>query len=304
MRQNSPRINRKHAKTNVKPPQKKPEKKSNHTGAPLNASYKFHPMTKHSKVTHMSERVPTGVEGLDEMVSGGFPRGRVILVIGGPGSGKTILASQFLYKGISQHGENAVLVSLDEGKNHYYSEMNKFGWDFKKAEAEGKFLFLDATRLSRVAILKEKMLKEETSSLRGKQLQVDKLIEDLQAKIQQIDAKRVVLDTLAALFYRFMDPIERRTAGQDLIEALSDLGATTIVTTELNQLGLERNILEEEFLVHGVIMMQTLYSGGATTRALQVEKMRGAGVNTNLVPYTIDRNGIEIFPTMSLFRDR
>jgi len=248
--------------------------------------------------------VTTGIEGLDELVGGGFPRGRVILVLGGPGAGKTILASQFLYRGISEYNENGIFVSLDESQNNYFSEMLKFGWDFKKAEEEGKFLFVDATRLSRVAILKEKMLKEETSSLRGKQLQIDKLIEDLQAKIQQIGAKRVVLDTLASLFYRFMDPIERRTAGVDLIESLSDLGATTIVTTELSYLGLERNLMDEEFLVHGVIMMQTLFSGGTTTRALQVEKMRGANVNPNLVPYTIDRNGIEIFPAMSLFRER
>jgi circadian clock protein KaiC len=225
-------------------------------------------------------------------------------VLGGPGTGKTILGSQFLHKGITQYGENGIFVSLDEGKNHFYSEMMKFGWDFKKAEEEGKFLFLDATRLSRVAILKEKMLKEETSSLRGKQLQIDKLIEELQGKIQQIGAKRVVLDTLASLFYRFPDPIERRTASVDLIEALSDLGATTIVTTELTYLGLERNMMDEEFLVHGVIMMQTLFSGGTTTRALQVEKMRGANVNPNLVPYTIDKNGIEIFPAMSVFRER
>jgi KaiC/GvpD/RAD55 family RecA-like ATPase len=101
-----------------------------------------------------------------------------------------------------------------------------------------------------------------------------------------------------------MDPIERRTAGVDLIEALSDLGATAIVTTELSYLGLERNLMDEEFLVHGVVMMQTLFSGGTTTRALQVEKMRGANVNPNLVPYTIDRNGIEIFPAMSVFRGK
>jgi KaiC/GvpD/RAD55 family RecA-like ATPase len=250
------------------------------------------------------ESVATGVEGLDELLGGGFPRGRVVLILGGPGSGKTILASQFLYNGVTKYGENSILVSLDEAQNHYYSEMLKFGWDFKKAEEEGKFLFVDATRLSRVAILKEKMMREETSSLRGKQLQIDKLIEELQAKIQQIGAKRVVLDTLASLFYRFLDPIERRTASVDLIESLSDLGATTLVTTELTHLGLERTLLEEEFLVHGVIMMQTLYSGGTTTRALQVEKMRSTNINSNLVPYSIDKNGIEVFPTMSVFGER
>jgi KaiC/GvpD/RAD55 family RecA-like ATPase len=253
----------------------------------------------------LSEKVATGVEGLDELIGGGFPRGRVILVLGGPGAGKTILTAQFLYQGIIQYGENGIFVSLDESKNHFFSEMLKFGWDFKKAEEEGKFIFVDATRLSRVAMLKEKMLKEETSSLRGKQLQIDRLIEELQVKIQQIDAKRVVLDTLASLFYRFTDPIERRTAGIDLIEALSDINVTTLVTTELSQVGsYERNLMDEEFLVHGVIMMQTLFSGGSTTRALQVEKMRGTGVNPNLVPYTIDRNGIEIFPAMSVFREK
>jgi KaiC/GvpD/RAD55 family RecA-like ATPase len=252
----------------------------------------------------MLENVVSGIEGLDDLISGGFPKGRIILVLGGPGAGKTIFASQFLYKGLSQFGENGVFVSLDEGKAHYYEEMLKFGWDFKKAEEEGKFRFLDATRLSRVAILKEKMMKEEASSLRGKELQIDKLVEELQGLIQQIGAKRVVLDTLASLFYRFLDPIERRTAGVDLIEALSDLGATTLVTTELTHLSLERDLMDEEFLVHGVIMMQNLYAGGTTTRALQVEKMRGTNVNNNLVPYTIDANGIEIFPAMSIFREK
>jgi circadian clock protein KaiC len=197
-----------------------------------------------------------------------------------------------------------VFVSLDESKDHYYQEMLKFGWDFKKAEDEGKFLFVDATRLSRLAIIKEKMLKEEASSLRGKQLQIDKLVEELQVRIQQVNAKRVALDTLAALFYRFTDPIERRTAGVDLIEALSDLGATTIVTSELSHLSLERDLSDEEFLVHGVIMLQTLFSGGTATRAVQVEKMRGVSVNTNLVPYSIDKSGIEIYPNMSVFREK
>ncbi len=248
--------------------------------------------------------VPTGITGLDELISGGFPQGRVILVLGGPGSGKTVLASQFLYKGLSECGENGIFVSLDEGKAQYYAEMKKFGWDFKKAEEEHKFEFIDATKLSRVAMLKERLMKEETSSLRGKQLPIDKLIEELQSKMKELNAKRVVLDTLAQLFYRFQDSIERRTASQDLIESFSDLGATVLVTTEISELGLERKPNDEEFLVHGVIMMQTLYSGGTTTRGLQVEKMRGVSINNNLVPYTIDKTGIEIYPTMTLFRER
>jgi len=252
----------------------------------------------------LPENVPTGIQGLDELVSGGFPEGRTILLVGGPGSGKTIFAAQFLYKGIYENKENGIFVSLDENKKHFYSEMKKFGWDFKTAEEEKQFAFIDATRMSRVAMLKEKLYHEETESLRGKQLSVERLLEELQAKIQWINAKRIVVDTLAALFYRFVDPTERRTAVVDLIESLSDLGVTTVITTELGHLGLERSALEEEYLVHGVIMMQTLFSGGTTTRAIQVEKMRGVKVNPNIVPYSIDKNGIEVFPNMALFGER
>jgi KaiC/GvpD/RAD55 family RecA-like ATPase len=252
----------------------------------------------------LSKRIATGINGLDELVDGGLPEGRVILVIGGPGTGKTIMCSQFLYKGIYENQENGVFVSLDESKNHFFTEMQKFGWDFRKAEKERKFAFINATRMSRVATLKEELYKEESRSLRGKQLSIDRLIEDLQAKIQQVNAKRVAVDTLAALTYRFPNPIERRTAVVDLIESLADLGVTSLVTTELGYLGLERNALEEEFLVHGVIMMQTVFSGGTTTRAIQVEKMREAKVNPSLVPYSIDQNGIEIFPNMPLFGEK
>jgi KaiC/GvpD/RAD55 family RecA-like ATPase len=252
----------------------------------------------------LSKKIATGIEGLDALVDGGFPEGRVILIIGGPGTGKTIMCGQFLYKGIYEKQENGIFVSLDETKDHFYSEMQKFDWDFRKAENEREFAFIDATRMSRVAILKEKLYKEESRSLRGKKLSLDRLIDDLQAKIRQIKAKRVAVDTLAALLYRFPDPIERRTAVVDLIESLADLEITSLVTTELGYLGLERNALEEEFLVHGVIMMQTLFSAGTTTRAMQVEKMRGAKVNPSLVPYSIDQNGIGVFPNMPLFGER
>lgn len=252
----------------------------------------------------LPKKVTSGIGGLDELIGGGFPEGRVILVVGGPGSGKTIMCSQFLYKGIHENKENGVFVSLDESKNHFYGEMKSFGWDFQEAESERKFAFIEATRMSRVAMLKEALYKEESGSLRGKQLPIDKLVEEIQAKIQQVNAKRVVVDTLAALIYRFPDPVERRTTIVDLIESLADLRATSLVTTELGHLGLERSALEEEFLVHGVIMLQTLFSGGTTTRAVQVEKMREAKVNPSLVPYTIDRNGIEVFPNMPLFGEK
>ena len=248
----------------------------------------------------MSKLSPTGIQGLDELLNGGIPNGRVVLIVGGPGSGKTTLASQFLYKGITDYNENGIFVSIDEGKEHYYSEMSSFNWDFAQAEKDGKFAFLDATKMSRAAMLRERM-NLETKSLRGKQLQIDKLIEKIEALIDEIDAKRVVIDTLATLFHRFPDPIERRVAIIDLIESLSELKITTLITTELGRLSLDREVTVEEYQSHGVIMMQTLFSSGTTSRALQVVKMRGTKTNSNLVPYRIDSSGIEIFPDLTLF---
>ncbi|MEJ2271866.1 MAG: ATPase domain-containing protein [Candidatus Bathyarchaeota archaeon] len=248
----------------------------------------------------MTKLLQTGIPGLDELISGGIPESRVVLVIGGPGSGKTTLASQFLYKGITDYDENGIFVSIDEEKEHFYSEMINFGWDFAQAEKDKKFAFLDATKMSRAAMLRERM-NLESQSLRGKQLQIDKLIEKIEVLIDEINAKRVVLDTLATLFHRFPDPIERRVAIIDLIESLSDLKITTLITTELGHLTLDREVTVEEYQSHGVILMQTLFEHGTTSRALQVVKMRGTKTNSNLVPYRIDNTGIEIFPDLTLF---
>src|SRR5204862_4536798 len=93
------------------------------------------------------DRTPTGIPGLDEILSGGFPRGRVILLVGGPGTGKTILTSQFLMNGIKIYGENGAFVSLDETKAHYYREMALFGWKFEELEKGKKFAFINASPL-------------------------------------------------------------------------------------------------------------------------------------------------------------
>ena len=248
----------------------------------------------------MFSTVNTGIQGLNELLSGGFPEGRVILLLGGPGTGKTILSSQFLYKGINDYNENGIFVSLDERKEYLYSEMKNFGWDFKKAEEEEKFVFIDATRMSRSALAKGKIF-GSSNSLRGKQLAIDKLVEELEFKIRDVGAKRVVLDTLATLFQRFPDPVERRDAVVDLFESLSELGTTAIVTTDVGRLGLDRTISVEEYLAHGVIVIQNMFSHGVTSRALQIEKMRGVKTNPNLIPYTIDRTGFEVFPDVKLF---
>jgi circadian clock protein KaiC len=244
-----------------------------------------------------NEKVPTGIRGLDEMLGGGLPKGRVILVMGGPGTGKTIFSTQFLVNGIEKYNENGVFVSLDESKIHYYSEMSKFGWNLAKYEAEKKFAFVDASPIRHLP----GEIKVGKLTIGRREFSMLSLLEAIKAGAQSVKAQRIVVDPIASLIFQFPDPVERRTAILDLIEALVSLEATTILTTELRAYGLERAVQLEEYLAHGVIIMQILRVGRAYVRALQIEKMREAEIDVQPHPYKITSSGIEVFPEETVF---
>ena len=247
----------------------------------------------------MSEtpRTPTGIAGLDEILAGGIPSGRVVLVLGGPGTGKTILCTQFLVNGILS--ENAVFVSLDESRQHYYSEMEKFGWDLAQLEKEKRFLFVDASPIrnipGEVKIGKTTIGKRDFSML--------SLIEGIKAAVKGINAQRVAIDPIASLVFQYPDVVERRNAVLDLMEALVGMGSTCMVSSEQIAAGIgrEREVQLEEYLAHGVIMLQTLQVGRALVRVLQVEKMRETPVDMQPHPYKISGTGIEVFAKESVF---
>jgi len=247
-------------------------------------------------------RTPTGIPGFDEMLNGGFPKGRVVLVVGGPGSGKTILATQFLVNGIKNYGENGLFVSLDENKTHFYREMMTFGWNLEELEKQRKLMFLDASPIrhipGEVKIGKLTIGKREFSMI--------SLIESMKSSTQTMDAKRIVIDPIASLVFQYPDVVQRRTAILDLIEALLGTGATSILTLELRaagviSAGLERSVQLEEYLAHGVIVLQTIQVGRSLVRAVQVEKMRETPIDTQPRPYKIGESGIEVFPRESVF---
>ena len=244
-----------------------------------------------------TSRTLTGIPGLDEILGGGIPQGRVVLVVGGPGSGKTILSTQFLVNGVRNYGENATFVSLDESKQHYYSEMSKFGWDLAKLEQEHKFVFVDASPIrtipGEVKIGKMTIGKKDFSLL--------SLVEGIKSGVKAIDAKRVVIDPIASLIFQFPDAILRRNAVLDLVEALVETGGTCLLTTELRAPGLERSVQLEEYLAHGVIVLQVVQVGRSIVRSLQVEKMRETAIDMQPRPYKITSSGIEVFPKESIY---
>jgi len=221
----------------------------------------------------------------------------VVLIVGGPGTGKTILCAQFLVKGINQHGENGVLVTLDESKPHIYSEMAKFGWNLADLEKEKKLAFVDASPIrhvkGEVKIGKLTMGKRDFSML--------SLIEGVQRAVEMVNAKRVAVDPIASLIFQYPDMTQRRTAILDLLEALVNTGATCLLTTELRASGLERSVQLEEYLAHGVIILQTLQVGKFLARTMQIEKMRETPIDTQPRPYKITENGIEVYAKESVF---
>lgn len=232
------------------------------------------------------------------MIGGGFPRGRVILLLGEPGAGKTIFASQFLVSGAKTGNERGLFVCLEEARVHLYREMRLFGWDFTRLENQGIISFIDATPLR---LLPEKV-KVGDVAIDRKDFSMLSLTQAISREVSRLKPSRITVDSITSLMLQYPDMVQRRAAIFDLVGALVTTGATCLVTSELKSVGLRRNLEMEEFLAHGVIVLQSLRVGGSFTRMLQIEKMRETACDTQPRPYRITEKGIEVYPGETVFR--
>jgi len=214
-----------------------------------------------------------------------------MLLLGEPGSGKTILCSQYLMDGL-KHGENCLFVSMDENRVHFDREMGQFGWEFAAFEKEGKFSFIDASPIR--AIPGEVKIGHLTIGRQDFSLM--SLLELVLKNVRAIRATRIVVDPISLLIYQYSDETQRRKALLDLVEALCESGATCLLSSELRRVGLQgRTLQSEEYLVHGVILMQTVTAGRAMERIIQVEKMRETRIDRQPRPYRFSEKGIEVY---------
>ncbi|MDA4121442.1 MAG: DUF2075 domain-containing protein [Thaumarchaeota archaeon] len=238
-------------------------------------------------------KLSSGLPGLDTMLDGGFNRGRVILVLGEPGTGKTIICSQYLYQG-AQNGENSMFIGMNEPKSRFLREMLAIGMDFAKLESDGKFRYVDATEVRKIP----DQAKVGRIAVGGRELGLVNLLDTVQSTISKFEPVRIALDSMSDLVFRFPTVEERRPVVLDIVETLQSTSATSLLTSELLSTGEERLLQPEEYLAEGVLLMRTLRKG---VRTIQILKMRGSKVDTHPRPYVITGKGLEVLATEEVY---
>jgi circadian clock protein KaiC len=229
---------------------------------------------------------PTGIQGLDEITGGGLPRGRPTLVCGGPGCGKTILGMEFLINGARQFDEPGVFLSFEETVEDLALNFASLGLDPRPLAARKK-LSLDYVQVEPNEI-------QETGAY-----DLDGLFIRLEHAIDSIGAKRVVLDTIEALFSGLSDTRTLRAELRRLFNWLRTKGITAIVTGERGDGGITRHGLEE-YITDCVILLDHRVVDQNATRRLRVVKYRGSTHGANESPFFIDESGISVLPIASL----
>ena len=231
----------------------------------------------------------TGIEGLDQITVGGLPRGRPTLVCGAAGCGKTLLAMEFLIRGATQFGEPGAYITFEETEAELAQNVRSLGFDVEAMVRDGLLTF-DHIRVDRREI-------EEVGDY-----DLEGLFLRLGLAIDSIGAKRVVLDTIEALFGGFSNMALLRSELQRLFRWLKDKGVTTVITGERGERTLTRQGLEE-YVSDCVILLDHRATEQVSTRRLRVVKYRGTSHGTNEYPFLIDERGISVLPVTSLGLD-
>ena len=233
------------------------------------------------------EKAPSGIKGLDEITYGGLPRGRTALICGGPGSGKTLFAMEFLVRGAIQFNEPGVFLSFEEKPEELIQNVASLGFDLKRLQAENKI------RVEYIYIERSEI--EETGDY-----DLEALFIRIEYAVAQTGAKRIVLDTLEALFSGLKDTSILRAEVRRLFRKLKEMGLTAVVTAEQGSNGsLTRHGLEE-YVSDCVIRLDNRMLDQVSTRRLRILKYRGSVHGANEYPFLIDQDGFFLMPSTSL----
>jgi circadian clock protein KaiC len=239
------------------------------------------------KVVHSSlAKAPTGIQGLDEVTGGGFPKGRVTLVCGGAGCGESLLAMEFLAHGAVRYGEPGVCMDFEETEAKLAANVASLGFDLRELSKRKKLL------VDYVSVERGQIAETGEYNLEG-------LFIRLGHAVKAIKAKRVVLDSIEALFSGLVDSNILRAELRRLFHWLEDQKLTAVVTGEAGEHTLTRHGLEE-YIADCVIALDHRVTEQISTRRLRIVKYRGTSHGTDEYPFLIDREGISVVPLSSL----
>ena len=230
-------------------------------------------------------KCPSGISGLDDVTGGGLPRHRLTLVCGGAGCGKTLFALEFVVRGAIEFGEPGVVVSFDETAEELAQNVASIGFDLPTLIAEGKLVVVH-------------ILIDPDEQVTG-QFDLEPLFQRLENAIKKVDAKRMALDTLEAMFGHNLTEGILRAEIQRLFRWLKERGITAVVTGERGRDQLTRHGLEE-YISDCVISLDHRVVDQVTTRRLRVVKYRGTLHGTNEYPFIFTADGISVLPVTSL----
>jgi circadian clock protein KaiC len=231
------------------------------------------------------EKVPTGIDGFDEITGGGLPKGRPTLVCGGPGCGKTLFGLEFLVHGAAL-GESGVFVTFEETEEDIVKNVASLGYDVAEL-VKRKKLALEYIRVERSEI-------EETG-----EYDLEGLFIRLDYALRSVRARRIVLDTIESLFAGLSNMGVLRAELRRLFAWLKERGITAVITGERGVDTLTRQGLEE-YVSDCVIFLDHRVTDQISTRRLRIVKYRGSSHGTNEYPFLIDRRGIAVLPVTSL----
>ena len=245
-------------------------------------------------------RVSTGVSGLDELLVGGYVKGRSTLLAGGPGTGKSILTWHFLYDGVAK-GEKGLLVSLDQTSDMIMDDMSDFGWDAKKAIDSGDLTLLSGTlKIVPSETSYEYVIGFDHPMLKEKPFTVPRLAELVRKKAAEVDAKRIVIDGIGPLLELAGNRSEIRQLVYGFIRDIVDWESTILLTHEMKASETAQNDEMPYFICDGVVKLSMLYTGGDYVRTVRIVKMRGANHSMRPVMFKIGSKGIDAFPDTRL----
>lgn len=226
----------------------------------------------------------TGISGLDEITDGGIPKNRTSLLVGNSGSGKTIIAINFLVNGIVNFDEPGVFIAFEESKEELMLNVKSMKFD------------LDIHVSNNMLYIEQVMINPDEKRITGK-YDLEGLFVRLERAINSVKAKRIVLDSLDTLLHN-LDYAILRSEFLRLVSWLKKKEVTAIITSETGNSFITRMGIEE-FVADCVISLDNRVTDQITTRRLRIVKYRGSVHGNNEYPFTIDQNGISVYPVIS-----